>query len=348
VNLAGASIAGSAVALTVAGAISGAVAWAGPVDRPRERGSHRIPTPTSGGLGIMAGAAVGLLVFALLSPAPLTDVDRIAGALSFAAALGLLGALDDLLDLGAKIKFLAQIALALLFAIFVARIEAIPITGALNLPLGKVAGVIGTALWLVVVVNAVNFMDGANGLAPGAAAIVLIAFALAAFAAGATLCGGAALTAALGGMGFMYWNFPKARLFQGDAGALFSGFFLAELAVISAGSRGDGPIFVLFVPLALLPFLVDVLLTLLARAIRRQRLFDAHSDHLYQRWLARHGASHQRLAWRLFGVMALFSATALALRRVGPAGQLGGFAAATGAAVIAWIVVSRRNPAMDR
>jgi UDP-N-acetylmuramyl pentapeptide phosphotransferase/UDP-N-acetylglucosamine-1-phosphate transferase len=344
VNLAGASIVGSAVALAVAGGLSSLLAWAGPVDRPRERGSHHIPTPTSGGLGIMAGAAVGLVIFAMLSPTPLADVGKIAAALGFALALGLLGAVDDLFDLGVRIKFSAQIALALLFTVFMARIEAIPITGSFNLPLGPIFGVIGTAVWLVVVVNAVNFMDGANGLAPGGTAIILLAFAFAAFTAGAPLCGGAALTAACAGLGFLPWNFPKARLFQGDAGALFSGFLIAELAVIAAGSHGEGPVFVLFVPLALLPFLVDVLLTLLARATTRRRLFDAHSDHLYQRWLPRHGRSHLSLAWRVFGVTALFAAAALALRQVGPLYQLAGFIAATALAVLAWVLVSRRNP----
>ena len=347
-GLAGAAIAGATVALIVAGSLSGLIAWAGPVDRPRDRGSHHVPTPTSGGLAILAGAALGLLVFAWLFPTPDTEMRSIAAALGFASVLGLLGALDDLFDLDAKLKFLAQIALALLFAVFVARIEAIPITGSLSLPLGPVFAVIGTALWLVVAVNAVNFMDGANGLAPGVVAIVLFVFAVAAFAAGATLCGAAALTAAIAGLGFLPWNFPKARLFQGDAGALFSGFLLAELAVIAAGSRGEGPVFVLFVPLALLPFLVDVLLTLLARARTRRRLFDAHSDHLYQRWLARHGRSHAALAWRLFGVTALCALAALTLLRVGFTGQIIGFIAATGIAVAAWVVVSRRNAPVER
>jgi UDP-N-acetylmuramyl pentapeptide phosphotransferase/UDP-N-acetylglucosamine-1-phosphate transferase len=347
VTLVGASIAASAVALMAAGAISGAVAWAGPVDRPRERGSHHTPTPTSGGLGILAGACAGLMTFAALAPATTADVGKIAAALGLASALGLLGALDDLFDFGAKIKFLAQVALALLFSIVVARIEAIPITGALSLSLGPVVGVIGTALWLVVVVNAVNFMDGANGLAPGAVAIALFAFAFMAFAGSSILCGAAALTAALAGLGFMPWNFPKARLFQGDAGALFSGFLLAELAVIAAGSSGRGPVFVLFAPLALLPFLVDVLLTLLVRTRAKQRLFDAHSDHLYQRWLARHGRFHQALAWRMFAVMGVFAAGAVALGPVGCAGQLLGFVAATIAAVSVWVLISRRNPPME-
>ena len=68
-TLVGAGLAGSTVALVAAAAISGLVSWSGPVDRPRDRGSHHLPTPTAGGLGIIAGADLGLLVFALLTPA---------------------------------------------------------------------------------------------------------------------------------------------------------------------------------------------------------------------------------------------------------------------------------------
>ncbi len=346
-TLAGAAIAGSATALIVSAVLSGLIAWSGPVDRPRERGLHKRPTPTAGGLGIIAGAGLGLLIFAVFAPAQMADRSKIAAALGLAGSLGLLGALDDLFDIGAKIKFLVQISFAVLFAVFVARIEAIPLTSALGLPLGPVIGVVGTALWLVVVVNAVNFMDGANGVAPGAAAIVLIVFAFAAFAGGAPALGGAALTASLAGLGFLPWNFPKARLFQGDAGALFSGFLLAELAVIGAGWSGRGAVYVLFVPLALLPFLADVLLTLLMRARAKKRLFDAHSEHLYQRWLAGRGRSHAALAGRIFGIMTLFASAALALRSLGPGLQIAGFMAAAVVSILAWTALSRRNPLMN-
>ena len=347
-TLAGAGLAGSAVALGTAAAVSGVVAWAGPIDRPRDRGSHHIPTPTSGGLGVIAGACLGLLVFARLAPAPMSDLGRIAAALGLACALGLVGALDDLFDLGARIKFLLQIALALIFAVFVARIEAIALTETASLSLGPALGVVGTSLWLLVVVNAVNFMDGANGLAPGAVIITLLAFAFAAFSGGAPACGGAALAAATAGLGFLPWNFPKARLFQGDAGALFSGFLLAELAVIGAGARGQGSVFVLFAPLALSPFLIDVLLTLLMRARGKRPLFDAHKDHLYQRWLSRHGRSHLALAWRMFSVMGACALASTLLRTVGPTLQLCGFALATVVGVALWGLLSRSNRPSER
>ena len=343
-TLPGAVAAGCGVALLAAAAASGLVAWAGPVDRPRDRGSHRTPTPTSGGLGIIAGTSLGLLAFAALAPAPapLADLGRIAATLGFAAALGLVGGLDDLFDIGARAKLLIQAALSLAFAIFVARIEAIPLAPGAALPLGPIVGVIGTALWLVVATNAVNFMDGANGLAPGGIVIVLAALASAALLGGSPLLGAAALSTAFAGLGFLPWNFPRARLFQGDAGALFSSFMVAALAVIGAGPSGRGPAFVLFAPLALLPFLADVLLTLLDRARARKRLLDAHAEHLYQRWLARSGGSHVALALRTYLIMAVFAGAALALTGAGTLMQTLGFAAALIAAVVGWAILRRR------
>lgn len=341
-TLAGAAVIAAAASLAVSAALSGVVAWAGPVDRPRDRGAHKTPTPTAGGLGVIAGTALGLLTFATLAPAPSAELGRIAAALGFAALLGLIGALDDLFDLGAKLKLAIQIVLSVAFAAAGAHIDAIPITARLALPIGPVVGVIGTALWLVVVTNAVNFMDGANGLASGAAAIALLAFAAAAFAGGDPALAVAALATAMAGIGFMPWNFPKALLFQGDAGAVFSSFLLAALAVIGAGAGGHGSVYLQFVPLALLPFLVDVLLTLLSRAREGKRLLDAHSEHLYQRWLAHSGGSHVRLAVWAYGIMTLYAAIALVLLTAGPAVQIAGFLIAAAATGAAWFLFRRR------
>jgi len=332
---------GAVAALAVSAAVAGLVAWSGPVDRPRDRGAHHRPTPTAGGLGIISGAAAGLIVFALGAP-PGVEAGKIAAAFAGAAALGLFGALDDLYGFGARAKLLIQVALAVAFAVLVARIEAIPLASGFALPLGPVIGVLGTALWLVVAVNAVNFMDGVNGLAAGATAIALAAFGAAALFGGAGALGAAALIGAAAALGFLPWNFPKARLFQGDAGALFSSFLLAGLAVIGAGTDGRGPVFLLFAPLAMLPLLADVLLTLLRRARAGERLLDAHKGHLYQRWFATHGASHAGVSWRVWAATAGFSGAALAVRSARPDVQTAVFAAGVVAAALAWAMLSRR------
>jgi Fuc2NAc and GlcNAc transferase len=330
----------AALALAVSAATSGLVAWAGPVDRPRERGAHVSPTPTAGGLGIVAGAAAGLIAYAALGGGG----SKIAACFGFAALMGLIGALDDLRDIGARAKLLIQLAMFLGFALFVARIEAWPLAAGLVLPFGAVGGVIGTVLWLVVATNAVNFMDGANGLAAGSLVIIFSAFAAAAFSQGAAGLGVSALVGGAAGAGFLPWNFPRARLFQGDAGALFSSFLLAALAVVGAGERGSGPVFLLFAPLALLPFLTDTLLTLLRRARSGRRLLDAHREHLYQRWFIGHGRLHGAVSLRVWTLIALCCAAAFALKDAPPGVQTAGFGVGVVVLALAWGWTSRRHP----
>ena len=342
-----------AAAAAISATLCGLIAWAGPVDAPQTgsqaRSSHRRPTPTSGGLAILAGASAGGWLAAAgggFDP----FARQVASALAFAGALGLLGALDDVYDFGARPKLLAQAVLALAFAVFVARVQALPIAGGLDLPLGPVFGVIGTALWIVVAVNAMNFMDGANGVAAGAAAVALGALGLAALLAGALSLGAVALAGAGASLGFLPWNLG-GRLFQGDAGSLFAGFLFAALAVIA--TRDAGGVYLYFAPIAFLPFLADVLLTLLLRARRRRPLLAAHRDHLYQVWLAGSGRSHLQLAWRTWAVMTAFAVLSLALCAASAGVRLVGFIVAVVVSVVGWLVLrrdvarSRRSPSQQ-
>ncbi len=227
--------AGLLVALLVCALMAGLVAWSGPVDPPRARGSHHHPTPTSGGLAILAGASVGAAVTAAMLPTGAhAQAREVSATLAVAGGLGLLGALDDMVDLGARAKLLVQMAVALAFALTVARVQAVPLLGRLALPLGPWGGALGTALWIVVATNAVNFMDGANGVAGGALTVALAALGLGAMAEGEPMVAAVALAGAGANAGYLPWNLG-GRLFQGDAGALFSGFLLAGLAVVGGG-----------------------------------------------------------------------------------------------------------------
>jgi Fuc2NAc and GlcNAc transferase len=328
--------AGASALLAFAGA--GAVAACGPMDRPRPRGSHSIPTATSGGLAVIAAAAAGLWLSAWLAPGERVETIRAALAVGFAGLLGLLGAVDDLYDLGAKPKLLVQLLASLAFAGLVARAEALPI-GAGALHLGLYAGLLGSALWLVVVANAVNFMDGSDGLAAGSVAIALAALGLVAFAGGDPVLAAAAFSGAAALLGFLPWNLPIGRLFQGDAGSLFGGFLLAALALVGAGADGRGAVPLWLVPTALTPFLTDVLLTLLARAREKKPLFEAHREHNYQLWLSATGNSHAALALRVWLLTAAYAlAGALAPRDLGA----GVFAVGVALAAAGWVLLRRK------
>jgi UDP-N-acetylmuramyl pentapeptide phosphotransferase/UDP-N-acetylglucosamine-1-phosphate transferase len=338
------AVGASAAAAVLAGAgvsaaLAGLVAWSGPVDPPRARGSHRRPTPTSGGLGILAGASVAAALGAALGPATARrDLWPVAVTVATAGALGLLGALDDVVDLGAKAKLLLQMAVALVFALVVARVEHLPLAGGFSLPLGPWVGAAGAALWIVVATNAVNFMDGANGVAGGALAVALAALAAGAFTAGEPAVGLAALAGAAANGGYLPWNL-RGGLFQGDAGALFSGFLFAALSVVAERS-GTG-LYVYFGPLALLPFLTDVLLTLLYRARRGRSLLEAHRDHLYQLWLQRTGRTHAALAWRVGVIMAAYGLYALLVQRAAPGARLALFGVGLAICVGGWTGLRR-------
>ncbi|HTK33905.1 MAG TPA: hypothetical protein VL358_01290 [Caulobacteraceae bacterium] len=330
-SLGWAVVAGAGTSLALASAFCALVGWAGPLDAPGARSSHTRPTVTSAGLAIMAGSAMGLLVFARLAGSPIPGLGMAALALGFAGALGLLGTFDDLVDVGAKGKLLAQAAVGLVFAAMIARIEALPLGGGVSLPLGPVIGVLGTTLWLVVATNAVNFMDGVDGLASGSLVIVLAAIAIAGLVEGEPAVAGAALVGAAAIAGFLPWNIPSKRLFQGDAGSLFSGFLAASLAVAASGRLS-----LYLVPTALTPFLTDVLLTLLVRARRGQSLFEAHRDHLYQLWLRSTGKPHAALSLRVWAIVAAYAAYGLACEAAPEGVRPPLFALGVAVAAMAW------------
>jgi UDP-N-acetylmuramyl pentapeptide phosphotransferase/UDP-N-acetylglucosamine-1-phosphate transferase len=324
----------------ISAAISGVIAWCGPVDPPGERRSHARPTPTSGGLAIIVATCVGLFAAGKWGAAP---SDARVGLLALLAAIaGLIGAADDLFDLPPRTKLLIQLTLTLLFARVIARAVVLPLAPGLDLPLGMVIGVAGSALWLVVLTNAVNFVDGADGLAPGAVIIALIGLAVAADLKGQNAVAIAAAIGAAAGMGFLPWNLPAQRLFQGDAGALFSGFYLAGLALVAVTPIEGEPLSPYLMPLATLPMLTDVLLTLLARARARRPLLSAHREHLYQLWLDQTAASHAGLSLRYWVIMAVFTGAAI-LNEQAPMGWRPiGFVGAVLVATAGWVWLRRR------
>jgi Fuc2NAc and GlcNAc transferase len=297
-DLAPLAIAGAMLlAAVVAAAGTAVAATSGPMDAPKDRGLHRRPTATGGGVAILLGVSVGVIPLALGHG--LTSGAPLAAALALAALMGLLGAVDDIRDLGPRLKLAAQAGLALLYAALFARVEFLS-TPFGPLGLGPVIGVLGSALWIVVVTNAVNFMDGANGLSPGTMIIALAGLGISAAFGGDPGVATLALLGAAAGAGFLPWNLPLGRVFQGDAGALFSSSLFAALVLLAAGRSGEGAISLWFGPLALLVLLTDVFMTLLARARRGAPLLSAHRDHLFQRWLIVGGRTHAGLSVRIW------------------------------------------------
>jgi len=296
---------GALVAALISAAACRAIIALGPVDSQNApRHAHTSPTPTSGGIGIALGFVAGMMTLAFLSDMFSADITP-RGVLLMMIASGfslvylLVGFWDDARPLSAKLKFVIFAALSLAAAVIVGPVSVFPV-GDGDWVAPAWAALIGTALWVFVMVNTVNFMDGANGLAMGSVAIGLVALAAISFVDGRLSA--VALTACAGGaiIGFLIWNFPRGLLFAGDSGALFTGALAALVSLIVIHRTGLSPV----VPaIVFFPLLSDALLTLAWRVYKRRSLLDGHSEHAYQ-ILMRGGVSHAEVALLYWTAMA--------------------------------------------
>lgn len=326
---------GVTVLLTVV--VTATLSKVGPVDQPRDRGMSSWPTATAGGLAMIGAVMAGMMTFVVLE-APYPGLGLTVWMLLGACTVGVLGAVDDVMDFPARLKLLIQIAVALAFSIFAARVEVLPVAPGLALTLGPWLGVIGTALWLVVMINAYNFMDGSDGLAVGVQSIGL--FTLALVNPDRPILAFVLLAAAISNLVFLPYNHPGRRIFQGDCGALFSSFLIAGASILLA--TGPNPRATLYLGVFVAaPFLVDVLLTLLRRARRKERLFEAHREHLYQRWMILGGHSAGALAWWVWGLTALCALIGFLVNRAIPDWSLACLAGLIGLLSVGWFWLGR-------
>ena len=249
-------------------------------DRPDARKAHTHTTPKSGGVGIVAAFILGVLLLYRYGQVSRLAEGYFIGVIAAAVLMAGISFLDDILDLSFIIKLATQLvaALAAVAAGLVVHTLALPHYGVADI------GWLGpplTVFFLLFVTNAMNFIDGLNGLAAGVTLIACL------FLAGiAGLCGGffvytAALLLAGGVLGFLPYNYPKGQIFMGDVGSQFCGFMLALFGI--AATRFEGvPLSFLLVPFLLSGVLYDVTFTLIRRTLARENIARAHNGHLYQ------------------------------------------------------------------
>ncbi len=291
----------------------------GIVDHPRERGLAERETPLLGGLAIFAGVVVAVAIFmphtiTLPRGARTSDIHDTASTWGLIAGAGLIvlvGAIDDALDLPWWMKLLGQVAAAIVAVESGAVVTdvTVPFVGALQFP--NTGGVL-TVLWLVMLMNVVNFTDGVDGLAAGLCTIDGIAFSVIAFDLGVT---GAAILAALtagAALGFLVHNFHPASIFMGDAGANLLGYLLGVAAV--AGSLKTNAVVALLVPLVILaiPFL-DTSFVVAKRLKYKRAPWAADANHFHHRF-ARIGFSQRRTVAYLYAWSTILAGLAVALR----------------------------------
>ena len=197
-----------------------------------------------------------------------------------AVGIAVVAFLDDHLYWPASVKLVAQIAAAMLAVFGGLNIEFLRLPGLGIVQLGAVGPVV-TLVWILAATNAMNFIDGLNGLASGVTAIACLVLAAIGAWLAAYFLYFAALILLAAVLGFIPFNFPRARIFMGDVGSQFCGFLLAVFA-ITAGRFEAVDFSIALVPMLLAGVLFDVAYTLLRRLIAGEHLAQAHRGHLYQ------------------------------------------------------------------
>ena len=267
------------------------------VDEPNQRSSHSQPTPTLGGLGIVAATLFGVWY----SELPLQ------WELWIATAVLLVLTLDDTRGpLGVAAKAAIQLLAALLWVSMspVPSIE-VPLLGTLS---GWALSIV-SVVWLVGWMNIFNFMDGIDAIS-GAQALTAGVSLAAVFSVSATDLLALPLLVSAATAGFLIFNLPPARIFMGDAGAAFLGFFFG--AIMLRAMAAGIPAHVVVLPLA--GYLYDSVLTIVLRASRGENILQAHRQHLYQR-LAQRGWSHLHISMAVVLIGILLGSAAYGFAR---------------------------------
>ena len=268
------------------------LAWRVAIDAPNARSLHTRPTPRVGGVALTPVCVVWAWAEHLL-PAPVLGATAVLAAISF---------IDDRHHVPAGLRLAIQLGCAA----SVILLPGLPVIG----PVPAIAELAIVILALVWMANLYNFMDGSDGLA---GAMALIGFG--AYAVAAARAGDAALAAAAAGCsgaaaGFLCFNWPPARLFLGDMGSVPLGFLAGAIGLLGwqHGTWGWW-----FPVLVFVPFIADASLTLLARLMRRERVWQAHREHTYQRMVAHgHGGhGHRGTLLRWVGLMVAAAGSAL-------------------------------------
>jgi len=267
---------------------------------PQHHHTHSGVVPRIGGLGIVLGfTAVYLLCFFQLDA---RDNATLMHYAVFAGGAGafLLGFIDDFKPLGAKVKLLAQIILAMLAHECGLSIEKVAVPfgggqvalGLLSLPL--------TILWFVAMMNLINLIDGLDGLAGGIGLMLMVLLAYLGFREGIAFSTILALGMVGAILGFLFHNFPPAKVYMGDSGAYLIGYVIAALSLMnsvkgSVAAALIAPVLALALPIA------DVTFALLRRGIKGLPLFRPDRSHIHHR-LIRSGLSHRNTVLVLYSI----------------------------------------------
>lgn len=256
------------------------------LDHPNIRSLHEVPVPRLGGIGLLVGILASWLCFALTIQLPI----GIGVGLLMAVSL-----LDDIKSLSVWVRLLVHGLVALGYSLY------------LFFPEYSFGAVIASTAAIIWMINLYNFMDGSDGLAGGMTVIGFGCYGFMAYFGGYGNDALINISIAAAAIGFLLHNFSPARIFLGDAGAISLGFLAATLGILG-WKENLWPLWFPF--LIFSSFIVDATVTLMKRAFRGEKIWQAHREHYYQR-MVQAGLGHRNTALCWYGLMLLSGVSAI-------------------------------------
>lgn len=275
------------------------------LDIPNERSSHTKVTPRGGGIGVVFGILVGSLVAYFLSiPVPHFTFFIGFGLIAFTSFL------DDRKSLPVYIRLSAHLTAMVLVIYQTGGMKSLPFPAPINIELGWF-GYIFTGIWIISVINFFNFLDGIDGFSGSQAMLAGIGLASvclldASGAVGVCIAGAA--------FGFLLFNWHPAKIFMGDVGSVSLGFIFATLPFYSTNASSE--IVVFSTAIFLWFFLADGAFTLIRRALNKEKVWEAHRSHLYQR-LNKAGWKHDKIVLLVMSLSCIVIGIQIYLFKIG-------------------------------
>jgi UDP-GlcNAc:undecaprenyl-phosphate GlcNAc-1-phosphate transferase len=278
----------------------------GALDAPDDRKVHTKPIPRMGGLAIYAAFVLAVLASMYVSR-------EVMGLLVGGTVILIVGIIDDLKPLPARVKLLGQIIAAVVLVMFDIKIEW------LTNPFGEMIyveylAIPLTILWVVGLTNTVNLIDGLDGLAAGVSTIASVTILLVALQQNFWTV--AVLTAALAGsaLGFLQHNFNPAKIFMGDTGSMFLGYMLAAISIL--GTVKSAATIALIVPIVALGLpILDTAFAIIRRYMSGRPIFKPDKGHLHHRLLEM-GLTQKQAVLLMYVMSGCLGLSAIALTEV--------------------------------
>ncbi len=310
----------------------------GAVDQPSERRINKIPIPRMGGLAIFLGFVLTVLLFVPLNT-------QVTGILLGSVIIALMGAVDDIVSLNAWVKLAGQIVAAVVVircgVVFSAITNPNPLSQTTTIQIGWLSVPL-TVFWIVACTNAVNLIDGLDGLAVGVSAISSITMLVVSLIVSDPVV--SLLLAALTGacLGFVPYNRNPAKIFMGDVGSQLLGFVLGTVSTL--GLFKLHAIITFLVPLLALALpLADTTFAFFRRILRGQSPFHPDRGHLHHRLLDL-GMSQKQAVAVMYGISAVLGLSAVLMAGNSPALRAACLVLGFGISITVWYYVFRNNP----